>query len=71
MKEREKRVCFIALKLLYIFTIFCSALALKLEIGVFCGNIPREQVDALFMLDAIVASVFILGGASFLFFKYL
>lgn len=69
LSNKEKRIVFAILKLLYIFTIFCSLLALKLELGVYTGDIPRDQVDTTYMLDSIIASIIILGGSSFGFFK--
>ena len=70
MSDKDKKLIFIVLKALYIFTILCSLFALKLELGVLSGDIPREQVDTTYMLDCIIASVFILNGFAFLFFKY-
>ncbi len=70
MKKKEKETVLAIIKLLYIFTILCSLLALKLELGVYRGEVLRDQVDATYMLDAIVASVLILNGVTFLFFKY-
>ena len=71
MKENEKRIAFVVLKLLYIFTILCSLLALKLELSVFLGELSRAQVDTFYMLDGISISVLILNGVAFLFFKYI
>ncbi|MBO5439173.1 MAG: hypothetical protein J6A53_00790 [Clostridia bacterium] len=70
MSDRDKKIIFLVLKALYIFTILCSFFALKLELGAYLGEIPREQVDTTYMLDCIIISVFILNGFAFLFFKY-
>jgi hypothetical protein len=39
-------------------------IALRLEMDVFLGNLLREQVDATYMLDSLIATVVILGASS-------
>ena len=70
MKDKDKLKFLYLLKGLWLYAILFGFLALRLELGVFCGTILRIEVDTTYMLDSLVATNFILGGASFLVFKY-
>ena len=71
MKEKEKFFIYCLLKSLWLFAILFGFLALRLELGVFRGFIPRIDVDATYMLDSLIATNFILSVASFIVIKYL
>ena len=70
MNNKDKIKFLYLIKGLWLFAILFGLLALRLELGVFYGYILRIDVDATYMLDSLVATNFILGGVSFLTYKY-
>ena len=66
MKGKEKVFIFLAIKFMWLYAILFGFLALRLELLVFNGYLLRINVDATYMLDSLIATLFILGTVSFL-----
>lgn len=71
MSKKEKNIVFTLIKFMWLFSILFGFLALRLELLVFKGYLLRTEVDATYMLDSLIATLFILGTASFLCIKRL
>ena len=71
MKVKEKVFIFIAIKFMWLYAILFGFLALRLELLVLNGYLLRINVDATYMLDSLIATLFILGTVSFLCIKRL
>ena len=71
MSKNSIRISLVILRGLYIFTILGALIALRLELDVMLNRLLRAQVDTLYMLDCIIASVFILNAFAFFLLKRL
>ena len=70
LNKRDILFIFTIIKLLYILTILCGCIALRLEIEASSYSLLRLRLDTEYILDSLKASFFLLGGASFIFFRY-